>query len=65
MSNAPENVKEVWREIVSSLHEADLFILHEMLGDYIRMRQEQNVIDTPDSEEEVFQFEQRRNGLLN
>lgn len=45
--------EDAFGQIVSRLDEAQLFILSEMLVDYIRMRQELNVQETPENEEEL------------
>jgi hypothetical protein len=43
-------IKDIWGDLMAGLNEAEIIELYEMLGDSIRMRQELNLMETPDSE---------------
>lgn len=48
-----DKVMFFWRRIMNSLNEAEIYILRDMLNDSIFMQQTANVINTPDSEEDI------------
>jgi hypothetical protein len=46
-------VERAWREITEKLNEAELVMLYEMLGQSIQIKQMMNVLETPESEDDL------------
>lgn len=46
--------ERAWKEVTAKLNEAEIVMLYEMLGQSIKIKQMMNVLETPDSEEDMW-----------
>ena len=50
---ADDKTSYFWRRIMMECNEAEIMIIYEMLADSIRMQQTANVLNTPESEDDI------------